>query len=279
MARSFLGPETNVSYGDKVIGTNHTLPTRGAARYTGGLWVGKFLKTVTYQRCTEDASALIGDYCSRLCEIERFWGHKEQADLRVRRYARHDVVTPLGTWRGAGTGTMPSENVRTMVGPAERSGASEGQRNVIVSGGWAHDFAVDGAGAGRGARRRRSLLDDRGRPRRGRAAARPWRRRPPHRLRLPVPDARRALLGRPARRLGAPHVPRGPWRRGALPAAARRPARRPHRVDLLRRLASAGRRCSEGAGPGAGRGIPCPARSASSRWLSTRSLTASHRSR
>ena len=87
----FLGPETNVAYGDKVIGTNHTLPTKRAARYTGGLWVGKFLKTVTYQECTEEASVLIGDYCSRLCAIERFWGHKEQADIRLRRYAgRHD---------------------------------------------------------------------------------------------------------------------------------------------------------------------------------------------
>jgi sulfopropanediol 3-dehydrogenase len=83
----FLGPETNVAYGDKVIGTNHTLPTRRAARYTGGLWVGKFIKTVTYQKCTPEASAVIGDYGSRLCAIERFWGHKEQADLRVRRYA------------------------------------------------------------------------------------------------------------------------------------------------------------------------------------------------
>src|SRR5580658_5319857 len=83
----FLGPETNVSYGDKVIGTNHTLPTKGAARYTGGLWVGKFLKTCTYQEVTTPAaSAMIGEYCSRLCAIERFWGHKEQADLRVRRY-------------------------------------------------------------------------------------------------------------------------------------------------------------------------------------------------
>jgi sulfopropanediol 3-dehydrogenase len=83
----FLGEETNVAYGDKVIGTNHTLPTRGAARYTGGLWVGKFLKTVTYQQCTPEASVVIGEYCSRLCAIERFAGHKEQADLRVRRYA------------------------------------------------------------------------------------------------------------------------------------------------------------------------------------------------
>ncbi len=87
----FLGPETNVSYGDKVIGTNHTLPTKGAARYTGGLWVGKFLKTVTYQECTAEASVVIGDYCSRLCAIERFWGHKEQADLRLRRYGGRNV--------------------------------------------------------------------------------------------------------------------------------------------------------------------------------------------
>jgi sulfopropanediol 3-dehydrogenase len=85
----FLGKETNVAYGDKVIGTNHTLPTRGAARYTGGLWVGKFLKTVTYQEVTPEASAKVGEYCSRLCELEGFWGHKEQADLRVRRYGEH----------------------------------------------------------------------------------------------------------------------------------------------------------------------------------------------
>ena len=83
----FLGPETNVSYGDKVIGTNHTLPTLGAARYTGGLWVGKFLKTCTYQQITREASVVVGEYCSRLCAIERFWGHKEKADLRLRRYA------------------------------------------------------------------------------------------------------------------------------------------------------------------------------------------------
>jgi sulfopropanediol 3-dehydrogenase len=84
----FLGPETNVAFGDKVIGTNHTLPTNRASRYTGGLWVGKFLKTVTYQSCTPEASALIGEYCSRLCEIENFAGHKAQADLRVRRYGK-----------------------------------------------------------------------------------------------------------------------------------------------------------------------------------------------
>jgi sulfopropanediol 3-dehydrogenase len=84
----FLGHRTNVAYGDKVIGTNHTLPTMKAARYTGGLWVGKFIKTCTYQRIlTDEASALVGDYCSRLCAIENFAGHKEQADLRVRRYS------------------------------------------------------------------------------------------------------------------------------------------------------------------------------------------------
>ena len=82
----FLGPETNVSYGDKVIGTNHTLPTRKSARYTGGLWVGKFIKTCTYQHITEDASVYIGEYCSRLCDLEGFMGHKEQADIRLRRY-------------------------------------------------------------------------------------------------------------------------------------------------------------------------------------------------
>ena len=82
----FLGPETNVSFGDKVIGTNHTLPTRKAARYTGGLWVGKFIKTCTYQRVRPEASAMIGEVCSRLCAIEGFAGHKAQADIRVARY-------------------------------------------------------------------------------------------------------------------------------------------------------------------------------------------------
>ena len=81
----FLGPLTNVAYGDKVIGTNHTLPTQGAARYTGGLWVGKFLRTATYQRITDpESSAMIGEYCSRLCAIENFAAHQAQADLRVR---------------------------------------------------------------------------------------------------------------------------------------------------------------------------------------------------
>ncbi len=84
----FLGPETNVAYGDKVIGTNHTLPTKGAARYTGGLWVGKFIKTVTYQKVTPEASAYIGEYAARLCQLENFAGHAEQALLRVRRYGK-----------------------------------------------------------------------------------------------------------------------------------------------------------------------------------------------
>jgi sulfopropanediol 3-dehydrogenase len=88
----FLGPRTNVAYGDKVIGTNHTLPTRRAGRYTGGLWVGKFLKTCTYQRVTTDeASAMIGAYGSRLSMLEGFVGHAEQANVRVRRYGRRNV--------------------------------------------------------------------------------------------------------------------------------------------------------------------------------------------
>ena len=88
----FLGNRTNVSFGDKVIGTNHTLPTRKAARYTGGLWVGKFLKTCTYQRVTTDeASAMIGEYCSRLCALEGFAGHGEQANIRVRRFGGQNV--------------------------------------------------------------------------------------------------------------------------------------------------------------------------------------------
>jgi sulfopropanediol 3-dehydrogenase len=88
----FLGPRTNVAFGDKVIGTNHTLPTRKAARYTGGLWVGKFLKTCTYQRVlTDEAAATIGAYCSRLCALEGFVGHGEQANVRVRRYGGRNI--------------------------------------------------------------------------------------------------------------------------------------------------------------------------------------------
>jgi sulfopropanediol 3-dehydrogenase len=96
----FIGPRTNVAFGDKVIGTNHTLPTQGAARYTGGLWVGKFLKTCTYQEIRSDAaSAEIGRVCSRLCIMEGFAGHAEQANVRVRRYGRMNV----GYAQAAGT--------------------------------------------------------------------------------------------------------------------------------------------------------------------------------
>jgi sulfopropanediol 3-dehydrogenase len=88
----FLGPRTNVANGDKVIGTNHTLPTKKAGRYTGGLWVGKFLKTHSYQKVTTDeAAARIGEYCSRLCLLEGFVGHAEQANLRVRRYGGRNI--------------------------------------------------------------------------------------------------------------------------------------------------------------------------------------------
>lgn len=88
----FLGKQTNVAYGDKVIGTNHTLPTKKAARYTGGLWVGKFIKTCTYQEVDDKASTLVGEYCSRLSGLENFAGHKEQADLRVRRYGGRNAA-------------------------------------------------------------------------------------------------------------------------------------------------------------------------------------------
>ena len=89
----FLGPRTNVAYGDKVIGTNHTLPTMKAARYTGGLWVGKFMKTCTYQRVlTDEASAEVGERCSRLCMLEGFVGHAEQANIRVRRYGGRNIA-------------------------------------------------------------------------------------------------------------------------------------------------------------------------------------------
>ena len=88
----FLGPRTNVAYGDKVIGTNHTLPTKKSARFTGGLWVGKFLKTCTYQKVlTDEASTMIGEVCSRLCVLEHFLGHAEQANIRVRRYGGKNI--------------------------------------------------------------------------------------------------------------------------------------------------------------------------------------------
>ena len=89
----FLGPRTNVANGDKVIGTNHTLPTKKAGRYTGGLWVGKFLKTHSYQRIeTDKAAAEMGAYGSRLCMLEGFVGHAEQCNLRVRRYGGRNVA-------------------------------------------------------------------------------------------------------------------------------------------------------------------------------------------
>ena len=98
----FLGPRTNVANGDKVIGTNHTLPTKKAGRYTGGLWVGKFLKTHSYQKVTtDDAAALVGEYGSRLCMLEGFVGHAEQCNLRVRRYGGRNV--PYGA------AAMPAE--------------------------------------------------------------------------------------------------------------------------------------------------------------------------
>jgi sulfopropanediol 3-dehydrogenase len=100
----FLGPRTNVANGDKVIGTNHTLPTNKAGRYTGGLWVGKFLKTHSYQKVlTDEAAATIGEYCSRLCMLEGFIGHAEQANVRVRRYGGRNV--PYGE------GAAPKEAV------------------------------------------------------------------------------------------------------------------------------------------------------------------------
>jgi sulfopropanediol 3-dehydrogenase len=93
----FLGPRTNVAYGDKAIGTNHTLPTKKAGRYTGGLWVGKFLKTHSYQKVTtNEASALVGRYTSRLCMLEGFQGHAEQANVRVRRYGGQNVPYASG---------------------------------------------------------------------------------------------------------------------------------------------------------------------------------------
>lgn len=100
----FLGARTNVAYGDKVIGTNHTLPTSRAARFTGGLWVGKFLKTCTYQRIlTDEASVLVGEYCSRLCILEGFSGHAEQANIRLRRLGNIDV--PYGKAAPVSTAT------------------------------------------------------------------------------------------------------------------------------------------------------------------------------
>ncbi|MEL7470800.1 MAG: histidinol dehydrogenase [Pseudomonadota bacterium] len=93
----FLGPRTNVANGDKVIGTNHTLPTKKAGRYTGGLWVGKYLKTHSYQRVvTDEAATLVGEYGSRLCVLEGFVGHAEQCNVRVRRYGGLNIPYGVG---------------------------------------------------------------------------------------------------------------------------------------------------------------------------------------
>lgn len=103
----FVGPRTNVAYGDKVSGTNHILPTRGGAKYTGGLWVGKFMKTCTYQRITKDATAAeLGAYCSRLCMLEGMSGHAEQANIRIRRYSDNKVEP----YRAAGFQTASERN-------------------------------------------------------------------------------------------------------------------------------------------------------------------------
>jgi len=108
----FLGPRTNVAYGDKAIGTNHTLPTKRAGRYTGGLWVGKFIKTHTYQKVTTDAaSALVGRYCSRLCMLEGFQGHAEQANVRVRRYGHQNVPYATGAEPRAGADLAVADQV------------------------------------------------------------------------------------------------------------------------------------------------------------------------
>jgi len=121
----FLGPMTNVSYGDKVIGTNHTLPTQSAARYTGGLWVGKFLKTVTYQRVTDPASSVkIGEYCSRLCAIENFAGHKAQADIRVQRYGKAPAESDATAER-TGAESTGAESIAAKSIAAGRVGAEQ----------------------------------------------------------------------------------------------------------------------------------------------------------
>ncbi len=105
----FLGARTNVAYGDKAIGTNHTLPTKKAGRYTGGLWVGKFLKTHSYQKVTTDeASSLVGRYTSRLCMLEGFQGHAEQANVRVRRYGGQNVPYAQGAEPVAGADKVGS---------------------------------------------------------------------------------------------------------------------------------------------------------------------------
>jgi sulfopropanediol 3-dehydrogenase len=135
----FLGPETNVAFGDKVIGTNHTLPTHRAARYTGGLWVGKFIKTVTYQEVSEEASALVAEYCSRLCAIERFWAHKEQADLRLRRGQKRRsgrrVRRPAITSAGTVSAIPPSFRLDGQVALVTGAGRGIGAEAAVALGG------------------------------------------------------------------------------------------------------------------------------------------------
>ena len=151
----FLGPRTNVAYGDKVIGTNHTLPTRKAARYTGGLWVGKFLKTCTYQKVNSDAaSSMIGEYCSRLCMLEGFVAHAEQANVRVRRYGGRNV--PYAHARGV------SLSSSTVSSPALRGTMKAGGLANVTSIDLANtpSFRLDGrralvTGGGRGSGLRR----------------------------------------------------------------------------------------------------------------------------
>ncbi len=151
----FLGPRTNVSFGDKVIGTNHTLPTNKSARYTGGLWVGKFLKTCTYQKVTSDAaSAMIGEYCSRLCHMENFAGHGEQANIRVRRYgdradvpwyepvAAREALEPASVTGRRGKGARPEQGYLTRDNDLSRTAETQRVIESMVDG--LNDHTIDG---------------------------------------------------------------------------------------------------------------------------------------
>ena len=185
----FLGPRTNVAYGDKVIGTNHTLPTKKAARYTGGLWVGKFLKTCTYQKVlTDEASAMIGEYCSRLCMLEGFVGHAEQANVRVRRYGGRNV--PYA--RGGGVKRTERPHRSRQSAPSFRL---DGRRALVT-------------GAGRGI---------------GLAAARRWRKAGAHVTLAAAPRARSTSRGGDPRARAAG---RGAGARCTDIAAVRRRSRR-----------------------------------------------------
>ena len=179
----FLGPRTNVAYGDKVIGTNHTLPTRKAARYTGGLWVGKFLKTCTYQRVlTDEASALIGEYCSRLCALEGFAGHGEQANIRVRRYGGRNVPY-AGRAEPPDGGAEHDRSAQDAQFPPRWPARAGDRRGARHRPGLAAALARGGRAGDPGG----ALGESRGR-RRGRSAP----GRPRRRLRLDVMDLARA---------------------------------------------------------------------------------------